>query len=457
MALKDKIGREEVVNKICYLVDNLQKEHHFCLALNGEWGSGKSFVLDLIEEKIQNSDHKEYLIMKYDAWKNNFYPDPLIAILYCILDSLQSKMNLVEDNKKSIINAVKQTIKKKASEKFDEIINSLYKVGKWAAVCAFAIETIKSVIVQAKSSILDNKLFDDYKSYQTLLCDSINVLNALTEYEYYVGKQTKLIILVDEIDRCLPNEQLIVLERLHHIFAVKNCAVIVALNKDSITTAFEHSYGGEGEKYLKKFFDYNFKIETNYSLLLRNSLNDLLDEINVKQSSDNLILKEDTDYIGRYLSKLCSTEIKSFNNRECFRLINAAKSICRLVPANGMNYCYLWFIFVMTFEKLYGRDFITYKNGTASSMGDIKDVGYSKQTLTEKVELPYGCHTVCLYTDDKVNHLCYMINQFIVRNNNQLNGQFYSIKQSWLLHANIKAIWGIKDLEQIMAWIDNYS
>ena len=45
---QDKIGRKEIVEKICWLVDNLQKDQHFCLALNGEWGSGKSFVLDMV-------------------------------------------------------------------------------------------------------------------------------------------------------------------------------------------------------------------------------------------------------------------------------------------------------------------------------------------------------------------------------------------------------------------------
>ena len=47
---KDEIGREEIVNKICGLVDSLGKDKNFSLAINGAWGSGKTFVLDMIEE-----------------------------------------------------------------------------------------------------------------------------------------------------------------------------------------------------------------------------------------------------------------------------------------------------------------------------------------------------------------------------------------------------------------------
>lgn len=39
---EDKIGRQDIVDKISSLVDNLQEDEHFCLALNGEWGKAAS-------------------------------------------------------------------------------------------------------------------------------------------------------------------------------------------------------------------------------------------------------------------------------------------------------------------------------------------------------------------------------------------------------------------------------
>lgn len=51
MALQDKIGRQDIVDKICGLVDSLQKDQNFCLSINGAWGSGKSFVLQMIDSR----------------------------------------------------------------------------------------------------------------------------------------------------------------------------------------------------------------------------------------------------------------------------------------------------------------------------------------------------------------------------------------------------------------------
>lgn len=83
MELQDKIGRQPLVDKIKYLIDTLPQDEHFCLALDGEWGSGKTFVMGMLRESLK--EHSEYIVINYDAWKNNFYSDPLIAILYCLL------------------------------------------------------------------------------------------------------------------------------------------------------------------------------------------------------------------------------------------------------------------------------------------------------------------------------------------------------------------------------------
>lgn len=89
MAMEDKIGRQEFVGKICGLVDSLKKDNHTCIAINGDWGSGKSFVLGMIEEQL--SQKEENIVIKYDAWENSFYSDPLIAILSCIIDGIKDK------------------------------------------------------------------------------------------------------------------------------------------------------------------------------------------------------------------------------------------------------------------------------------------------------------------------------------------------------------------------------
>ena len=168
---QDKIGRKEIVDRIGLLVDNLQKDQHFCLALDGDWGSGKSFVLDMVEETLQT--HKEYVIIKYDAWANSFYSDPLIAILSCLIDGIEDKLYLVEQYAKKVKKAGKVTL------------NTLSKLSNKVNIFKSAIEGIKGIY-----NILHNPMsmagLEEFKSYQDLLSWKANQTN------YFGGRDRPL-------------------------------------------------------------------------------------------------------------------------------------------------------------------------------------------------------------------------------------------------------------------------
>ena len=231
MALQDKIGREVLVDKICGLVDSLKKDSNFCLAINGAWGSGKSFVLGLIEERL--SKKEKYILIKYDAWENTFYSDPLLAILSCVIDGIEGKLYLVERREEKVKKAVKAGA------------NALAKLSSKIAKLKTAIDGIKEIIKSFHNPI-DTAALSDFKSYQRLLRDTKEILNEVTQAGEYREQQTKLIILVDEIDRCLPDEQLKILERLHHLFDLKNCAVIVTMNQSCVAKTVQTVYGIDG-------------------------------------------------------------------------------------------------------------------------------------------------------------------------------------------------------------------
>lgn len=128
---------------------------------------------------------------------------------------------------------------------------------------------------------------NDFKSYQKLLSETKEVLNEITQKGEYREKQTKLIILVDEIDRCLPDEQLKILERLHHLFDIKNCAVIVTMNQVCIAQTVHTIYGINGYEYLRKFFNFTFKLEASASEYLKNLLDEFTKKFEKLQNSKN--------------------------------------------------------------------------------------------------------------------------------------------------------------------------
>lgn len=350
MSSEDRIGRKEIVDKICGLVGALNEDSNFCLSINGAWGSGKTFVLDMIEDRLSQSP--EYIIVKYDAWKNSFYPDPLIAILYCVLDSLSLNCRQIKirQYKKATIKVLKKTVTEKVDKITDDVIEMLSKNGGWTGLVASAIKIIRSIIKEAQVSILDNKLFDDFKSYQDLLNEFIVVLNLLTAYKDKDHSPKKLVVLVDEIDRCLPNDQLKILERLHHLFGVKNCAVIVAMNHSCIAKTVKTLYGIDGNEYLRKFFDFVFKLDTSAEVYLNNLFDDFIKKCGKFETPiPNMELAVKLAYQCMLYSD--KKVLDQVDNRELNRYFGVVNRICYDFGWQNLVPHYVFFILVALFIR----------------------------------------------------------------------------------------------------------
>lgn len=344
MALQDRIGRDDIVNKIHGLVNSLKKDEHFCLAINGAWGSGKSFVLGLLEEKFATMP--EYIVVKYDAWENTFYSEPLIAIFSCLIDGLENRLSKF----KGYARVCAQAVGKKGKEFLTALSGTGGKIGAFATI----VKEIIDIIPQLKKATLLEDTKDGqlscFKSYKALITTAIELLNKVTNKKWIDGKQTKLVVLVDEIDRCLPDEQLKILERLHHLFSVKNCAVIVAINQSCVAKTVKTIYGIDGYEYLHKFFDFTFKLEMSSEKYLKNLFDGFISSCDKLHLSANEIgIAVDSAY--QCLLYGNTNTIKLVNNRELTRYYEAVQNVCNDFGWQKLNQNYVFFIFVALYIR----------------------------------------------------------------------------------------------------------
>lgn len=372
MALQDKIGREEIVNKICDLVNLLKKDKDFCLAINGAWGSGKSFVLGLIEEKL--SKKQEYIIIKYDAWENTFYSDPLIAILSCVIDGIEEKLYLVERTEEKAKKATKTGV------------NTLAKLSTKIEKLKAGIEGIKTIIKDFHNPI-GTAALGDFKSYQKLLKATKEILNEITQAGEYREKQTKLVILVDEIDRCLPDEQLKILERLHHLFDVKNCAVIVTMNQICVAETVKTIYGIDGYEYLRKFFNYTFRLDTSANEYLKNWLEEYIKSFEKFQIPAN---KAEPSVRLAYQCLLYGSEkvLDRADNRELTRYFEGVMNVCNDFGWQKLNPQYVFFVLLALYiRKIISPTFLN-EDKIVANQSSITET-YNNLQDEKQYEMPY--------------------------------------------------------------------
>lgn len=371
--LKDLIGREEIVDRIFFLINNLKQDEQFCLALNGAWGSGKSFVLDLLEKKL--TKHPEYIIIKYDAWENTFYSDPLIAILTCVLDGVDEKLYLVEKREEKMKNAVKTGV------------NTLAKLSSKIKNLKNIIQGLKGIITDLHNPI-DTTALGDFKSYQTLLRETKDLLNGITKKGEYREKQTKLVVVVDEIDRCLPDEQLKILERLHHLSEVKNCVTIVAMNQECVAKTVNTIYGADGYEYLRKFFDFTFKLEMSSEKYLKSLYDGFISSL----EKLNCLTDKCDGYIKLAYQTLLygSTNILDrVDNRELTRYYDAVVNVCNDFGWENLNQRYVFFVLVALFIRKHVSPTFLSQNEIIINQKEKDEIIKSLSLQDPKRAMPY--------------------------------------------------------------------
>lgn len=254
----DILNRKEFVNQLIKLVEYISANRSStCFAINGVWGCGKSFVLDMFENELEEIQSEEtnsekYFIIRYNSWKYDYYEEPLVAIVASMISTIEEKTNLFPDS----------LAKSKYLGILKAIGVSLLSVGADAAKAKTGIDFKKAFDVIDKGKTEGTSIYEDEHEYDVYFGFN-NVLNKLADLLRDLAKKYTIVILVDELDRCLPEYAIKVLERLHHLTENQsNIITIVSIDKEQLLTSVKQIFGFENpEKYLTKFISFEVKLD----------------------------------------------------------------------------------------------------------------------------------------------------------------------------------------------------
>ena len=242
---EDVLNRASFVTQIVDLTKILSEKHkNCCFAIEGEWGSGKSFVLEKIEECLRAEQSEmtytdRFFVVRYDCWQYDYYEEPIVAIISALKEQVEEYLNLLSsETKKEILETVKNTIAKIAVE---------------------AIKSKTGIDLEGitETSEDDGKIYNKYFGFQKVVKKVQNQIEKISQTQ-------TVVIMVDELDRCLPLYAIKVLERIHHVFnEIENVVVIVAMEKKQISNSLHQIYGDEMDvdRYLKKIIAFSFKLD----------------------------------------------------------------------------------------------------------------------------------------------------------------------------------------------------
>lgn len=235
-------------------------EGNVFISLDAKWGAGKTFFVRQIEETLkylraQTMETEEkplndldsyeylkdsiavkqtivghiYLPVYYNAWMYDDHNDPLMSLLLVMTKQCGGLYN-TKINTKSL------------SERLVAVASSLPISSK-----NINPATLIKDIQEGKMDILSAvKTEEDIKD---CVRDVFN--------DIIVERTEKLVVFIDELDRCKPSFAIEMLERIKHYFDDERIIFVVSLNKEQLIHTISNYYGSEFDatRYLNRFFD----------------------------------------------------------------------------------------------------------------------------------------------------------------------------------------------------------
>jgi hypothetical protein len=282
------------------------------IALYGQWGSGKSSVVEYLEKSV---DKDKFETVIFEAWKFEKDNNLPLSLLDVIFGQYEEKDN------PSLLETIRK-FRGVAWEKlqhFSKGVNVSFSTPKYFpnAEINIDLEKISESEEKEKQEERENSSF--YKLDKEFKEKFISV-----EKRILGETQKKLIVFIDDLDRCDPENVLNLLSAIKLFFTYgENIIFFCALDKKAVCQAVKYKYGDSisGEEYIEKIFDINFNMPE------RNNLKLFLNEYLIKDVSETLFIEEFLHSIEfenpRNMKKVM---LKYFSLKEIFNSLRKQRS-----------------------------------------------------------------------------------------------------------------------------------
>jgi hypothetical protein len=250
----DALGRKDLEPPLTQFVT--QASGSFVLALDASWGSGKTTFLEMWQVKLQEEGHA---CLYLNAWQNDFAQDPLIAIIGELTIAIEDFANQSGETGIDL---------KKRMEKTRQFAESLLKrllpVGIKIATHGFLDikeAAIEKAIADATSSGGED-LIKNYEQGKSEIKKFRKSLADLASQVADLNPSAKVVIIIDELDRCRPTYAIELLERVKHLFDASGVVFILGIDRSQLNHSIRSLYGSEFDAtgYLRRFIDLDYRL-----------------------------------------------------------------------------------------------------------------------------------------------------------------------------------------------------
>ena len=237
----DKLDVKKFAERLTSLLQG--QAEPLTIALNGAWGSGKTFLLKRWREDLKKQG---FTAVYFNAWEDDHLDDPLVAIIGQLWMELRgsSSEEVWAGMKEACFPLIKGT--------------ALTTAKNWIQMATGVAlpDNYEKMLKTAAEATCDD--------YLELTCARDNLRQRLQKLadKVYNENSFPLIFIVDELDRCRPTFAISVLERIKHLFNIQHIVFVLGIDRKQLGFSIQSVYGEiDVDNYLHRFIDLEFGLQ----------------------------------------------------------------------------------------------------------------------------------------------------------------------------------------------------
>tara|TARA_R110002124_G_scaffold59973_2_gene164800 strand:- start:1660 stop:3561 length:1902 start_codon:yes stop_codon:yes gene_type:complete len=229
----DNFGIEPFENGLTKFINNSNTP--ITIALQGEWGSGKTSLMNSLQENLSIGDNSKYHSIWLNTWEYALMKDAqstLIDIITKLIQEVSDKIGIEKNQKERLLNGIK-------------------KIGISALRIGGAFHSIGNAVADE----IENSRNNDSSATIGEIRDELEKI--IVDF-IKNDKRNGFIFFIDDLDRIDPPVAVQLLELLKNIFTLKNCVFVLAIDYDVVIKGLEPKFGKLSElneREFRSFFD----------------------------------------------------------------------------------------------------------------------------------------------------------------------------------------------------------
>lgn len=245
------------------------------IGLYGDWGSGKSSLMHMCIKELENDENAKCLI--FNGWLFESYSDAKTALLNSILDAIAKDKSLTEKAKDILKGLYKSVDKFKVAQKVLKYGTEFTLTGGIGTLAGITSNTVLNMIKKQVPELIKNI---DTEQDRTSIAQSIKVeldekslREDIREFQKQFdnlireSKIERLVIFIDELDRCREDTILDTLEAMKLFMFTGKVAFVIGADERHISYAVKSKFKDIegiqidiGKEYLEKLVQYPIHI-----------------------------------------------------------------------------------------------------------------------------------------------------------------------------------------------------